>query len=95
MFWAGRIEYVQNSLAQNRPCLFFMSVWYNDHQGVIAQLGEHRVCNAGVVGSSPSGSSVYQSVKPIRFAIPTLIIKVYNKESPENRCQINNTNKRL
>ena len=24
--------------------------------GVIAQLGEHRVCNAGVVGSSPSGS---------------------------------------
>ncbi len=25
--------------------------------GAVAQLGEHRVCNAGVVGSSPSSST--------------------------------------
>ena len=31
----------------------------SDIAGVIAQLGEHRVCNAGVVGSSPSDSIVF------------------------------------
>ncbi len=28
------------------------------HKGAVAQLGEHRVCNAGVVGSSPSSSTL-------------------------------------
>ena len=31
--------------------------------GVVAQLGEHRVCNAGVVGSSPIVSSFLSEVR--------------------------------
>ena len=37
----------------------------NSEYGVIAQLGEHRVCNAGVVGSNPSGSNDVKSIKSI------------------------------
>ena len=38
---------------------------YSSAIGAVAQLGEHRVCNAGVGGSSPLGSiSSYKLYKP-------------------------------
>ena len=38
--------------------------------GAIAQLGEHLVCNQGVVGSIPTGSTNLEPASPVREAIP-------------------------
>ena len=45
-------------------------------KGAIAQLGEHRVCNAGVVGSSPSSSilSEFLFVVPIADFFSSIIL---------------------
>lgn len=42
--------------------------------GIVAQLGEHRLCNAGVVGSSPTGSTlkVTTVVTPSLHRVPFL-----------------------
>ena len=37
-------------------CDFPRNRLYSDKSGAVAQLGEHHVCNVGVVGSSPIGS---------------------------------------
>ena len=43
------------ALSGNR---FLLDAYYCEGRGDIAQLGEHRFCKAGVVGSSPTISTI-------------------------------------
>lgn len=40
------------------------------HYGAVAQLGEHCLCKAGVVGSIPIRSTYKSTVKTVLFYLP-------------------------